>query len=91
MLIFFIQLETDPSLLVGKSRQALTRYGHQVVIGNILTRRKHEVIFITKDSELELKLTEEEINNDVVIESKIVPELVKMHDEWIKSTGKGKV
>ncbi|RGB29843.1 DNA/pantothenate metabolism flavo protein [Rhizophagus diaphanus] len=79
-------LETDPSLLVDKSRQALTRYGHQIVIGNLLTTRKLEVTFITKDSELKIQLSEEEVNNDVEIESKIIPELVKRHDEWVKNT-----
>ena len=83
-----MQLETDPSLLVYKSRQALTRYGHQIVIGNLLTTRKLEVIFITKDSEFEIKLTEQEVNNDVEIESKIIPELIKRHDEWIKNAVK---
>ena len=41
------QLETDPTLLVPKARAALARYGHQVVIGNDLHRRKLEVVFVT--------------------------------------------
>ncbi|PKY45550.1 DFP-domain-containing protein [Rhizophagus irregularis] len=84
--IVSFKLETDPSLLVDKSRQALTRYGHQIVIGNLLTTRKLEVTFITKDSELKIQLSEEEVNNDVEIESKIIPELAKRHDEWVKNT-----
>ncbi|CAG8520231.1 11906_t:CDS:2 [Diversispora eburnea] len=76
-------LETDSSLLVDKSRYALTRYGHQIVIGNLLEIRKREVIFITKDSEFQVKLTEEEIINEIDIEAKIIPELVKRHNEWI--------
>lgn len=68
----------------------MTRYGHQIVIGNILTTRKLEVTFITKDSDLKIQLSEEEVNNDVEIESKIIPELVKRHDEWINNTKKEK-
>ncbi|CAI2174967.1 19637_t:CDS:2 [Funneliformis geosporum] len=83
--IVSFKLETDPSLLVYKSRQALTKYGHQIVIGNLLTTRKLEVVFITKDSEFKIKLTEHEVKNEIEIESKIIPELVIRHDEWIKN------
>jgi len=44
------QLETDPTLLIPKSRAALSRYGHQLVIGNDLHRRKHEVVFVERSS-----------------------------------------
>lgn len=43
-----MQLETDTSLLVPKARAALERYGHQVVIGNELHRRKFEVVFVSR-------------------------------------------
>jgi len=46
--IVSFKLETDPDLLLPKSRQALERYGHQVVIGNDLHRRKFEVVFVSK-------------------------------------------
>lgn len=42
------KLETDPTLLIPKARGALERYGHQVVIGNDLNRRKHEVVFVSR-------------------------------------------
>ena len=42
------KLETDPALLIPKSRAALERYGHQVVIGNDLHRRKYEVVFVSR-------------------------------------------
>jgi phosphopantothenate-cysteine ligase len=42
----FRQLETDPTLLLPKARAALDRYGHQLVIGNDLHRRKFEVVFV---------------------------------------------
>ncbi|CAD6887285.1 unnamed protein product [Tilletia controversa] len=46
--IVSFKLETDSSLLIPKARAALERYGHQVVIGNDLHRRKFEVVFIQR-------------------------------------------
>ncbi|CAG8700910.1 4896_t:CDS:1, partial [Acaulospora morrowiae] len=45
-----------------------------------------EVIFITKDTEFQIKLSDDEIASEVEIESKIIAELVKRHDEWIKNS-----
>ena len=47
--IVSFKLETDPSLLVSKAEQALERYHHDLVIGNLLTTRKWEVVFVSKD------------------------------------------
>ena len=47
-MIVSFKLETDPDLLVSKAEQALDRYGHDLVIGNLLTTRKWEVVFIVK-------------------------------------------
>jgi len=47
-MIVSFKLETDPDLLVSKAEQALERYGHDLVIGNLLTTRKWEVVFIIK-------------------------------------------
>ncbi|KDQ58562.1 hypothetical protein JAAARDRAFT_193114 [Jaapia argillacea MUCL 33604] len=47
--IVSFKLETDPALLLPKCRQALERYGHQVVIGNDLHRRKFEVVFVSRN------------------------------------------
>ncbi|KAI9824336.1 MAG: hypothetical protein M1826_007358 [Phylliscum demangeonii] len=44
--IVSFKLETDPRLLVAKSRQALRRYAHHLVIGNLLARRKWEVVLV---------------------------------------------
>ncbi|KAF8314054.1 DFP-domain-containing protein [Clavulina sp. PMI_390] len=41
------KLETDPELLIPKARASLERYGHQVVIGNMLHTRKWEVVFVS--------------------------------------------
>ncbi|KAL9103119.1 MAG: hypothetical protein Q9163_001798 [Psora crenata] len=50
-MIVSFKLETDPSLLVYKSQQALARYSHHLVIGNLLSTRKHEVVFVTPQGE----------------------------------------
>ena len=47
-LIYSPQLETDETLLIPKSRAALERYGHQIVIGNNLNTRKYQVLFVSK-------------------------------------------
>ncbi|KAI9163425.1 Phosphopantothenate--cysteine ligase CAB2 [Paramyrothecium foliicola] len=41
------KLETDPSILVHKARYSLDRYQHHLVIGNLLTTRKWEVVFVS--------------------------------------------
>lgn len=79
-----LQLETDPDILEEKARKALVKYGHQIVIGNILSTRKYVVHLITMNDKLEIKLSPEEIKAEVEIESKIIPELVKRHTEWIE-------
>lgn len=43
------KLETDPSLLVYKARTSLQRYAHHLVIGNLLSTRKWEVVFVTPE------------------------------------------
>lgn len=48
-MIVSFKLETNPDLLVAKAEQALERYHHDLVIGNLLTTRKWEVVFITRD------------------------------------------
>ncbi len=45
-------------MLIPKARVALTRYGHQVVIGNDLHKRKHEVVLVEKDDS-NTKVTEQ--------------------------------
>lgn len=45
-MIVSFKLETDPSLLVSKAQNALERYSHHLVIGNLLSTRKFEVVFV---------------------------------------------
>lgn len=49
----------------------------------MLKTRKQVVTFITQQSEKVLSLTPEELENEVEIESKIIPELVQIHQHWI--------
>jgi phosphopantothenate---cysteine ligase (ATP) len=50
-MIVSFKLETDPNLLISKAQQSLHRYHHDLVIGNLLTTRKWEVVFISKEGE----------------------------------------
>lgn len=52
-MVVSFKLETDPSLLVYKARTALQRYSHHLVIGNLLSTRKWEVVFITPEEPYE--------------------------------------
>ncbi|KXS19776.1 DNA/pantothenate metabolism flavo protein [Gonapodya prolifera JEL478] len=81
--IVSFKLETDPALLVPKSQQSLDRYGHQLVIGNLLNTRKWTVTFVTRESHNNVTLTPAEQRDGVEIESVIIPELVKRHADWI--------
>ncbi|KAI0425011.1 DNA/pantothenate metabolism flavoprotein [Xylaria sp. FL1042] len=46
-MIVSFKLETDPSILVHKAKYSLSRYQHHLVIGNLLTTRKWEVVFVS--------------------------------------------
>lgn len=53
-MIVSFKLETDPTILVHKAEYSLERYQHHLVIGNLLSTRKWEVVFVSKeDKELE--------------------------------------
>ena len=82
--IFIFQLETDSSLLIGKAKQALEKYQHQIVIGNILHTRKTEVCMVTQDEQTWIRLGEKEIADGVEIESKIVQSLNDIHAKFLE-------
>nr|VWO95317.1 Transcriptional repressor rco-1 [Ganoderma boninense] len=96
--IVSFKLETDDDLLIPKARQALARYGHQVVIGNDLHRRKFEVVFVSPKSPhpasqsgrpLSAAYEETWLRIDLEqdphkeIEEDIVAELVRRHGLWV--------
>lgn len=50
-MIVSFKLETDPAILVHKAKYSLDRYQHHLVIGNLLTTRKWEVVFVSPGHE----------------------------------------
>ncbi|UNI24325.1 Phosphopantothenate--cysteine ligase (ATP) [Purpureocillium takamizusanense] len=50
-MIISYKLETDPAILVHKARYSLDRYQHHLVIGNLLSTRKWEVVFVSPGRE----------------------------------------
>ncbi|CAI6345043.1 unnamed protein product [Macrosiphum euphorbiae] len=57
--IISFKLETDSGILEQKAKGALSKYKHQLVIGNLLHTRKHNVKLIAQDGVIEdILLTE---------------------------------
>lgn len=82
-MIVLFKLETDTTILIGKAQEALRRYHHQLVIGNLLQTRKREVVFVSADgSQTWYRLPEEDADSE--IESIIVPAVVEHHDRWME-------
>lgn len=81
--VISFKLETDPSILLHKARQALDTYRHQVVVANVLDSRRGYVMVVTPETETELVLTEEQTKNGVEIEERIVDNLTSAHDKFI--------
>ncbi|KAI0845863.1 DNA/pantothenate metabolism flavoprotein [Daldinia vernicosa] len=50
-MIVSFKLETDPAILVHKAKYSLERYQHHLVIGNLLSTRKWEVVFVAPNQE----------------------------------------
>jgi len=96
--IVSFKLETDLNLLIPKARQALERYGHQVVIGNDLHHRKYRVVLVEpstggKQVDGEGKkgsgeYTEAWIETSPTahteIEEEIIRELMWRHQKWVE-------
>lgn len=53
-----LQLETDESILIPKARGALEKYGHELVIGNVLQTRKVHVVLVEARSTENIDLTQ---------------------------------
>lgn len=82
-MIVSFKLETDEAILIKKATQALDRYNHQLVIGNLLQTRNKEVVFVDQNNR---KGTWIRTGGDhSVIEGLIIPEVIKYHEKWIKS------
>lgn len=81
--IVSFKLETDESILISKARASLRRYGHRLVIGNVLMKRKYEVVFVTETEESWIRLSHKERDDGIEIESKIVSRVIELHNTWI--------
>lgn len=84
--VISFKLETDPRILIEKSRQALEKYRHQVVVANVLESRRTSVDVVTKDSTTTLSLSPEEVAQGVEIEEKLVSCLQGLHSAFIEGT-----
>jgi len=73
-------LETDPNILIQKARDSLIKYQHQLVIGNMLSTRKTEVVLVTEKDENWIR-TE---GKDIEIEGLIIPKCIELHQQRIK-------
>lgn len=54
------------------------------MIGNDLATRKHEVVFVQKDSEEWVRITDEQVAAGVEIEEAIIERLIKLHNAYIE-------
>lgn len=74
------KLETDESILVDKSRAAIVKYGHELVIGNLLQTRKQHVVLVDARNTENIDLTEEQLKSGVEIEQTIIEKLRERHN-----------
>lgn len=81
--IVSFKLETDESKLLPKAKAALSKYGHQLVIANMLSTRKQKVTLVRKDRDEgeEINLPVDKIN-DIEIESIIIDRVGALHQEF---------
>lgn len=95
--IVSFKLETDEDLLIPKARAALERYGHQVVVGNELNRRKYEVVFVERDSSGQFHEKWVRIDQEAggvaerEIEQDIIQALAERHERWISDARGGNI
>uniref|UniRef100_A0A914EGY7 DNA/pantothenate metabolism flavoprotein C-terminal domain-containing protein n=1 Tax=Acrobeloides nanus TaxID=290746 RepID=A0A914EGY7_9BILA len=82
--VISFKLETDESILIDKSRSALEKYGHQVVIGNILSTRKRKVVFVYPSGQVDpIEMSDDQIAKHMEIEELIVDKLKVLHEKFI--------
>ncbi|PLB50666.1 putative phosphopantothenate-cysteine ligase [Aspergillus steynii IBT 23096] len=84
-MIISFKLETDSNILLDKAHGSLQRYGQHLVIGNLLSTRQSEVVFVEPDQPRErwIRVPSDEDGLKMEIESLIVDEVAKMHSEMI--------
>ena len=72
------KLETDSSVLEDRARRALKRYGHQLVVGNLLQTRRDAVTMVTETESVTVRRIGEE-----ELEEKIIEEVVRRHKKFM--------
>jgi len=80
------KLETDQSILISKAQGALKKYGHQLVIANILSTRKREITFVTPKTEEKLVLTAEDETAGKEIEDRMIPKVMHLHSDFLTAS-----
>lgn len=79
------KLETDPAMLDHKVEKSLESYGQQLVIGNLLSNHKDQVVLYSQGAPtLTIVRSTEDIKQEVDIEDKLVAEVVKRHTAFMK-------
>ncbi|KAJ2706043.1 Phosphopantothenate--cysteine ligase cab2 [Coemansia sp. IMI 203386] len=80
------KLETDPGLLGPKARHALNKYGHQVVIANMLDTRKWQVwLFTREESEPHvIQISKDQLAAGVDIEQDLSAEISRRHQMYVE-------
>lgn len=68
--------------MIPKAKNALERYGHNLVIGNMLVDRKTKVVLVEQSGVEPLELTADQIKQGVEIEQKIVEKLRTSHEAF---------
>ncbi|KAJ2848050.1 Phosphopantothenate--cysteine ligase cab2 [Coemansia brasiliensis] len=82
--IVSFKLETDVKLLEPKAKHALEKYGHQIVVANLLNTRKWQVWLVTRDQDpCVLQISKEDLDAGRDIEQDIVAELARRHKEFM--------
>lgn len=82
--VISFKLETDASILLDKAKKALDTYRHQAVVANVLDSRRGYVVVVTRDTQVELILTDEDVKKDIEIEERIVSNLTSAHIKFIE-------
>ncbi|CAI5444805.1 unnamed protein product [Caenorhabditis angaria] len=82
--IVSFKLETDAEKLLPKAKCALAKYGHQLVIANMLSTRKHRVVFVQQNQENGEEITIGPSEENIEIEEKIIERVEELHNDFIK-------
>ncbi|KAA8593320.1 hypothetical protein FQN60_009436 [Etheostoma spectabile] len=59
--VISFKLETDATILLDRAQRALDTYRHQAVVANVLDSRRGYVVVVTRDTQAELMVTEEDV------------------------------